>query len=482
VPAFDTLDAGDLVIVPARALAVVGPTDAGLAELATAFARARAGGVLVVGAEGPPTASGSADAGMRLAAAAADAGLPAFRMFGVDPAALERSIIGCLVDRGAELERQASALEQRLERLALGEADVGGLVAAIAGFLGRAVALENGRGDALAVHAPTADADAAIAVGRYLTGKRRAALRVRLPGPPAGATDGRGRRPGPAASLALLGERPATELERIVAERLTALLALELDREEAVRRATDATRRAEALPSDGPPWVVAVARQAGAHGSPSLDEREATRRDLRQLAPNRRLALRGTAESLELRLVLAADETDPGGLALADRVAALIDRRLAVSRPFALATDRAPAEAEARATLEAVEALAAVDRAGRLRRVVPADRLAAYRLLGATHNLPDGVGLSRALLAPLLDGRPAAVRDRLATLRAVLDTAGPTEAALALGIHRNTLAYRVRRIESLSGWRLTDPDLRLALAVAVRLVQSARIDGTEQQP
>jgi DNA-binding PucR family transcriptional regulator len=43
-----------------------------------------------------------------------------------------------------------------------------------------------------------------------------------------------------------------------------------------------------------------------------------------------------------------------------------------------------------------------------------------------------------------------------------------------LGIHRNTLAYRIGRIEAVSGWRLEDPELRFALALAVRLVQNAQ--------
>jgi hypothetical protein len=227
---------------------------------------------------------------------------------------------------------------------------------------------------------------------------------------------------------------------------------------------------------------MAVARQAGSGDGRSIEERETVRRDLRQVAPARRLALRGTAESLELRLVLAADDRDPGGIALAERVAALIERPVAVSRPFGLATDRPPAEAEARATLEAVEALTVLDAASRRPAVVRADRLPAYRLLGAMHNLPDGVGLSTTLLAPILDGRPEVVSDRLATLRALLDAPGPSEAAASLGVHRNTLAYRVRRIEALSGWQLTDPDLRLALAVALRLVRSAQKVSTERQP
>jgi PucR family transcriptional regulator, purine catabolism regulatory protein len=59
----------------------------------------------------------------------------------------------------------------------------------------------------------------------------------------------------------------------------------------------------------------------------------------------------------------------------------------------------------------------------------------------------------------------------LATLRAVLDQPGLAEAAVSLGVHRNTVAYRVRRIEEATGWRLADPELRLPLALALRLVQ-----------
>ena len=64
--------------------------------------------------------------------------------------------------------------------------------------------------------------------------------------------------------------------------------------------------------------------------------------------------------------------------------------------------------------------------------------------------------------------------ERLETLRVVLDRPGLAEAAAALGVHRNTIAYRIRRIESLGGWDLQDPELRLSLAVAVRIVQRAQ--------
>jgi DNA-binding PucR family transcriptional regulator len=79
-------------------------------------------------------------------------------------------------------------------------------------------------------------------------------------------------------------------------------------------------------------------------------------------------------------------------------------------------------------------------------------------------------------------GRPRRDAETLDTLRAVLDHAGLAEAAAALGVHRNTLGYRLARIEQRTGWRLSDPLLRFALGLAVRIVQSAQGDSRETSP
>lgn len=469
VPAFDALDPGDLAIVPAAALAVVAPGRDELRAFVDACVGARLSGLLLVegddgeasaqaGPSSPVEAAGRLDA---LAAALADTQIPVLRVPRTDLGALERSIIGFLVTGGAELDRQAALVEARLERLALDGGGPAALVAAVATFLGRAVALEGRRGDALAVHAPAEVADAGPAVTRYHA-RPRQAVALRAPLPAAG---------GLAGSLALLGERPVGELERVVVARIAGLLALELSRDEAVRRARDQARRAEALPAGGPPWVVLLARQRipGAEDdSPDARERrDAVRRELRLLAPARRLALRGDADSLEIRAVLAVDAAggpDPEGLAIATRMAAFLDRTVAISLPFGSAVERPAAEAEARATLESAESLAEPPGVAR------SARLPVYRLLGGLHNLPDGERLSRALLAPLLRGRADVRREHMATLRALLDHGGVSEAAAALGVHRNTVAYRARRIEELTGWRLSDPEVRLPVAVALRLV------------
>ncbi|MDQ6795384.1 MAG: hypothetical protein M3067_11320, partial [Chloroflexota bacterium] len=178
VPAFDALERGDLAIVPSSALAVVAPSPADVTALVEACARSRIGGLLLVESDEGPEARGALEA---LGKAAGRAGLAAFTTGRVDPAALERSIIGFLVNRRAELDRQAAVLEARLERLAIAGSSRDELMAAVAAFLGRAVALEGRRGEALAVLAPPNVAEVAAAVAGYHARPRAVALRVPLP-------------------------------------------------------------------------------------------------------------------------------------------------------------------------------------------------------------------------------------------------------------------------------------------------------------
>jgi PucR family transcriptional regulator, purine catabolism regulatory protein len=462
VPAFDALEPGDLVVVPAAALAVVAPDETAAGALVDALGAADVAGVVLVGEP-------LEDA---FAARVAAAGIAAYLLARGDPGALERSAIGFLVNRDAELERLASGLERRLEALALGERGLDALVSEVATTLGRATALEDRLGRSVSVQAP-AGVDPSTAA-RYVAGTGGGSWRVALPNR-SGATGG--------GALVVLGDAPPTELERLATQRIAPLLALALARDDAVRTARDSARRGEALPAAGPPWVVVLARQAngrpadGESGAPRSEDAARTaellRRDVRLLAPARRLALRGDATSLELRVVLAGDADDPLAEGLTARLATVVGRPVARSRPFERPGDRPAAEAEARATLETWEQLE--DEVPGEARVVRAERLAAYRLLVGVHNLPAGRRDAEALLGPLLVGRPSAVRERLATLRAVLGRGAGAEAAAALGIHRNTLAYRIRRIEATTGWRLGDPDLRLALLLALELVHNDQI-------
>jgi len=60
------------------------------------------------------------------------------------------------------------------------------------------------------------------------------------------------------------------------------------------------------------------------------------------------------------------------------------------------------------------------------------------------------------------------------TLRVYLASFGdPTEASKALGVHTNTLRYRLRRLNELFGLDVADPDARFALMVDIRLRTAA---------
>jgi hypothetical protein len=438
----ESLDRTDLVIVPASGEGI------DPAALTEELPRAGVPAALVVGGD------------------LGDLGVPTFILESVDPVALERSIIGFLVNQRAELDRRAAELEANLARLALGNRGLDVQAAAIGSFLGRAVVIEGRTGDALAIHAPADVPAAAAAVAAYLarpsgaSGGGGVALRVGIAGP---AGD-----PGPGGRLLILGDAPPSELERIAAERVAGLLGVELARAASLRQAREDSRRGDPLPEDGPPWVVLLASQGRADGPDDIAAREATRADLRLLFGPRRFALRGSAESLELRVVAVADDDDRQGVVTAGRLAAFLGRTVAVSRPFGDPGARPAAEATARATLDAATLLPEPPT------VAIADRLPAYQLLGGLRTLPDGEREARELLAPILVGRRDVQRERLDTLRAVLGSASLGDAAMRLGVHRNTVAYRVGRLEALAGWDLSDPDLRLALQVAARLVQSAQ--------
>lgn len=93
------------------------------------------------------------------------------------------------------------------------------------------------------------------------------------------------------------------------------------------------------------------------------------------------------------------------------------------------------------------------------------DRLPEALLAEAPDLVPR---LRRAALGGLLD-LPAPERATLlATVRAVLDADGsPSRAAGVLYCHRNTVMYRLSRLEALTGRRLTDARDRLLLALAL---------------
>ena len=487
LPAFDGMEPGDLAIVPIATLRSVAGDKAARTELVDYLSEHDAVGILAL-MESRGSASDTSALNDLVAAARATR-LPCLRIDGVEPATLERTLIGAVVNRRAELERQAVALERQVAALALDGQGLDALVGALAAFIGRGVALEARGGASLAVVAPAGlptSAAAASAVSRYLSKSRSVGQRIPLPSVPGAPErerpvgDARRRggeveesplgddgddRPG---SIVILGDDPLGERERIACDRVAPLIALEIVRVAAELPANAGRGEVRTLPAEGPPWVALAGRQPRPHET----DVPALRRELRLLAGPRRFMLRGSNESLEVRIIAVADAADPGAAQIAAKVAKRLGRPVAVSRPFNDPAARPAAEAEARAALESLERRVGGRPGSGGAQLVRAELLPAHRLLGAVAAIPDARRQALDLLAPLLVGTASAQRQRIETLRAVLDTAGSSEASSSLGVHRNTTAYRLRRIEALTGWDLREPDLRLALALALRILDA----------
>ncbi|WP_426246569.1 PucR family transcriptional regulator [Nocardioides sp. LHG3406-4] len=98
-----------------------------------------------------------------------------------------------------------------------------------------------------------------------------------------------------------------------------------------------------------------------------------------------------------------------------------------------------------------------------------ADVRASVSLYGALAALTPMSALWEGPVARIVEYDAEHGTDYGVTLRAWLDGFGDTGAvARALNVHRNTLRYRLQRIEALSGMRLDDPEERLIAALHLR--------------
>lgn len=96
------------------------------------------------------------------------------------------------------------------------------------------------------------------------------------------------------------------------------------------------------------------------------------------------------------------------------------------------------------------------------------DDLGVYRLIFAAEQLPELREFHDEALSPLVEYDLAHGADLIATLRAFFDAkCGPKEAASLLGVHRNTVLYRLERIHAITGLDLDDANVRLRLHLAL---------------
>jgi purine catabolism regulator len=117
------------------------------------------------------------------------------------------------------------------------------------------------------------------------------------------------------------------------------------------------------------------------------------------------------------------------------------------------------------------EVTAVMETLGRLKRWA---QVISVPSLGVT-GLLAGVDHERLLefahrhLGPLIEHDQARGGELVETLKAYLEAGEQQAAAKRLGIHPNTLRYRLDRVREISGVELEDPETRLNLAVALRV-------------
>jgi len=97
------------------------------------------------------------------------------------------------------------------------------------------------------------------------------------------------------------------------------------------------------------------------------------------------------------------------------------------------------------------------------------DELGVFQIFAEAEDPTTVDRFVRTWLGPLLDYDKRRGSDLVSTLSAYLECSGShARAADALTIHRNTLRYRIKRIEALSGHDLGAPDVQFNLQLATR--------------
>jgi sugar diacid utilization regulator/putative methionine-R-sulfoxide reductase with GAF domain len=274
-------------------------------------------------------------------------------------------------------------------------------------------------------------------------------------------------------ALELSKERAAAEVERrLRGDLVEEVLAGGLEGDEAERVARQAERLGHRLPHKA--WVVVL--------EPDDDETEAA---LAGRAQQDRLdaALSGLIRSRlpgALTLVRSAsavflipDET-AADLATVEKLAGLIlSGAAAVMKPGSASVgigNIANSVGElARSHVEARQALRLTRRAGSRGRVASYRSLGAFRLLLEVQS-PDALRrFVDELLGTLLKYAESRDTPLLETLEALSAARWVRRAAARqLGIHINSMSYRVERIQSLTGLQLDDPETRVAISIALR--------------
>lgn len=274
-------------------------------------------------------------------------------------------------------------------------------------------------------------------------------------------------------AVELSKERAAAEVERrLRGDLVEEVLAGGLEPDEAERIARQAERLGHRLPQRA--WVVVLepdddATEAGLAARGQQDRLDAALSGLvRSRLPGALTLVRSASA-----IFLVPDEVAPD-LATVEKLAGQVLTAAApVMKPgtasVGIGNLAAGVGELARSHQEARQALRLTRRAGGRAGVASYRSLGAFRLLLEVQSPEALQRFVSEVLGPLLSYAQSRDTPLLETLEALSAARWIRRAAARnLGIHINSMTYRVERIEALTGLQLDDPETRVAISIALR--------------
>lgn len=490
-PAFEAVKGGEMAFVPVRSIRLLDER-LDLAQVLQSFAEKGGVAVAILG-----------EASVEAIAVADRMLLPLFRLPpGVAIAEVQETVVRFLLDQRTLLHERQQELHAQLMELALAGAGTEAIVDRLSQVTAKLALWQDAEGKARHWAGEAVDALVAAAEARFPEVRRWAEnVPVVAADPPvhefAAGRRGWARlvapvvvRDGIGGYLSLIApEAHLDQLARLAVSRAASACAIQLDRERAVLAARDelegefldtllagsysseaaVRHRAERLGVDVEGEVaVLVARPDGDGTTRSRRDQLATaaRAWAQRCAPQALTTLRQGA----LVVVLPVDDhgLEPRRLAadLRRTCAGAVGTEVSVG----LGRTKRGIGGVRESYREAEQALGMSRRLGGDQRVAAFADLGLYRLLFAMHSHPELRAFYDDRVGALVEYDRRTGAGLMATLEAFFRCHGsPTEMAKLLHLHRNTVLYRLRRIEEVGQVRLSDPETRLGLHLCLRV-------------
>lgn len=459
LPHLPPLRGGELLLLPERAIAAVGEELEALIRESEARA---VSGVVLPGAALRATYPGGG-------------GLCVLLWDGALTPDVETEINRRLTEWRGDLYRIGTELERRMADLAAAQGGLGPLARVVEETTGLGMMVLDGQ-DRLLIESRSELPTTGV-LGSGATGARERLGSI-------------GRELTRGAALVLIPERPEQQVTaRFLIDRVAAAANAALQREDAARprgaqRAEAAARllSGDSSVSEQRSLALALGLDPDAVYFVAVSEGGNASDTARALSALGAVHPAGGSDGRRVTLVAAprlASETQAGmareATARWEREAGIGGRSLALSGP-AVGVASLPRAAREAAFVAAMQAAGDVPR--RAASFGSAGDLGAMGLLYQLRAAPE----LRGFISEALGALPA--RDQRgtlrATLRAFLESGGSqVGASQRLGIHRNTLAYRLRRIGELVGHDVADPAAWLTLHLAIRASDMLDIVGEE---